>query len=132
LSQSLACETAVLDDFGEGGMDERMLSNKQRSWLRHVEACELAGGSMKAYAEQHRLDLQSFYLWKGRLKKLGVIDAGPERRSLDPVHVQPTVSMPEKVPGRSCIQLANGISIEAPGDFDAAALTALLDVAMRL
>ena len=64
-------------------MDERMLSDKQRGWLSHVEACELTGGSMKAYAEQHALDLQSFYLWKGRLKKLGIIDAGPERRSLD-------------------------------------------------
>ena len=113
-------------------MDERMLSDKQRSWLSHVEACELTGGSMKGYAEQHALDLQSFYLWKGRLKKLGFVDAGPERRSLDRVRLQPAVPMPEKVPGKTCIQLANGISIEAPSDFDIASLSELLAAAMRL
>jgi len=128
----LACETAVLDDFGEGGMDERMLSDKQRGWLSHVEACELTGGSMKAYAEQHALDLQSFYLWKGRLKKLGIIDAGPERRSLDRVRVQPAVPSSATGPGKTCIQLANGVNIECPGDFDGASLSELLAAAMRL
>lgn len=113
-------------------MDERMLSDQQGGWLSHVEACELTVGSMKAYAEQHALDLQSFYLWKGRLKKLGVIDADRERRSLEPVRVQPATPMPEKVPGKTCIQLANGVSIEAPGDFDVDALAALLAAAMRL
>ena len=47
------------------------LSSKQREWLDHVEACAATGGSMKAYADEHGLDLQSFYLWKGRLKKQG-------------------------------------------------------------
>jgi hypothetical protein len=113
-------------------MDERMLSDKQRGWLCHIEACELASVSMKAYAEQHALDLQSFYLWKGRLKKLGVIDTAPERRSLDPVRVHPAVPILVKVPGKTCIQLANGVSIEAPSDFDVASLSELLAVAMRL
>jgi len=113
-------------------MDERILSDQQRGWLSHVEACELTGGSMKAYAEQHALDLQSFYLWKGRLKKLGVIDADRERRSLDPVHVQPAAPMPEKVLGKTCIQLANGVNIECPGDFDGASLSELLAAALRL
>jgi hypothetical protein len=121
-----------LDDFGEGSMDEGMLSDKQRGWLCHVEACELTGGSMKAYAEQHALDLQSFYFWKGRLKKLGIIDAGPERRLLDRVRVQPAVPSSAAGPGKTCIQLANGVSIEAPGDFDVDALAALLAAAMRL
>ncbi len=47
-------------------MDGRVLNEKQRSWLNHVEACAAEGTSMKAYAEQHGLDLQNFYFWKGQ------------------------------------------------------------------
>ena len=54
-------------------MNTRDLSDKQRIWLEHVEACVAGGGSMKAYADRQGLDLQSFYLWKGRLKKLELV-----------------------------------------------------------
>jgi hypothetical protein len=43
--------------------------------------------------------------------------------------------MPAGLPrdaGKACIQLTNGVSIECPGDVDAAALAALLSAAMRL
>jgi hypothetical protein len=36
-------------------MGEITLSDKQRGWLQHVEACTAAGGSMKVYAERHGL-----------------------------------------------------------------------------
>jgi hypothetical protein len=54
-------------------MNTRDLSDRQRIWLEHVEACVAGGGSMKAYADRQGLDLQSFYLWKGRLKKLSFV-----------------------------------------------------------
>ena len=60
-------------------MDDRELTATQRTWLTHVEACAAAGCSMKAYAEEHGLDLQSFYLWKGRLKKLGLVAGRPDQ-----------------------------------------------------
>ncbi len=113
-------------------MGRNTLSDKQRGWLTHVEACASAGGSMKIYADRHGLDLQSFYLWKGRLKKLGLVEAKPERQSLEPVCVQPPVPIPAKDQGRTCIQLANGVSMECPGEFEADALAALLKLAMRL
>ncbi len=47
-------------------MDDRELTDTQRIWLTHVEACAASGGSMKAYAKEHGLDLQNFYLWKGQ------------------------------------------------------------------
>jgi hypothetical protein len=111
-------------------MGRNTLSDKQRGWLGHVEACTLSGGSMKAYAEAHGLDLQQFYFWKGRLKKSGLVDAMQEGGSAEPVRVSP--GAPRPMGGKTCIQLANGISIEVPGDFNAATLTELLDVALRL
>ena len=52
-------------------MGGNTLSDKQRGWLEHIEACASGGGSMKVYAEHHGLNLQRFYFWKGRLKKSG-------------------------------------------------------------
>ena len=113
-------------------MDERILSDKQRSWLGHVEACVASGGSMKAYADKHALDLQTFYLWKGRLKKLGLVNGLSDPGSFEPVGMQLPVPVAAEVQGKTCIQLANGVSIECPCEFDAAALTALLVAALRL
>lgn len=59
------CQIFAPRSLDEGGMDGRDLSDRQRAWLNHVEACTAAGISMKAYAEQHGLDLQTFYFWKG-------------------------------------------------------------------
>lgn len=107
-------------------MSGHKLSDKQRGWLEHIEACVASGGSMKAYAEEHGFDLQSFYLWKGRLKKLGVVEAACRSVSVGPVRVGSPVH------GKASIQFANGVSIEVPPGFDAASMTELLKVAMRL
>jgi len=104
------------------------LSEKQRNWLDHVTACGKAEVSMKAYAEKHGLDLQQFYFWKGQFRKLGVIDAGQNRRAIAPASATPAQHLDSK----TRIQLANGVSIEAPGDCDADALVALLKLAVRL
>jgi hypothetical protein len=110
-------------------MDDRELTDTQRIWLTHVEACAAAGCSMKAYAEEHGLDLQSFYLWKGRLKKLGLV-AGPPDQPTPRLQALPQTRRPENRCTR--IELANGISIEAPDDIDGDALCALLRAAIGL
>lgn len=111
-------------------MDDRDLTDTQRIWLTHVEACVAGGGSMKAYAEKHGLDLQSFYLWKGRLKKLGLV-AGradhPTPRLQALAAATPTHRPPNR---RTRIELANGITIEAPHDIDGDALCTLLRTAL--
>ena len=87
---------------------------------------------MKAYAERHGLDLQQFYFWKGQLRKLGVIDAEQNRRKAELASTASAARVRNKNEGKTSIQLANGVSIEAPGDCDANALASLLKLAMQL
>ena len=113
-------------------MDDREFTDTQRIWLTHVEACAVAGCSMKAYAEEHGLDLQSLYLWKGRLKKLGLVagrlnQAAPRLQALP--FGAPTHRPKDR---RTRIELANGITIEAPHDIDGEALCTLLRSAIGL
>jgi hypothetical protein len=117
-------------------MNTRDLSDKQRIWLEHIEACVAGGGSMKAYAEAHGLDLQSFYLWKGRLKKLGFVDvvSDAERRKTGVAAVGPaalvqvaiSTTSDRRAAARMRIELAGGISIEAPQDINADVLCDLV------
>jgi len=98
----------------------------------HVDACASAGCSMKAYAEEHGLDLQSFYLWKGRLKKLGLV-AGRSEQGTPRLQVLPLgAPMHRSHDRRTRIELANGITIEAPHDIDGDALCTLLRSAIGL
>jgi len=106
-------------------MDDRKLTDMQRSWLTHVEACAAGGGSMKAYAEEHELDLQNFYLWKGRLKKLGLVAGRPDQAT-PRLQVLSLGTPARSDDRRTRIELANGITIEAPHDIDSDALRALL------
>ncbi len=80
---------------------------------------------MKAYAEEHGLDLQSFYLWKGRLKKLGLVAGRPDQPRLQAL---PQTRRTDN--RRTRIELANGISIEAPHDIDGDALCMVLRAAL--
>jgi hypothetical protein len=73
--------------------------------------------------------ISTFYFWKGRLRKIGLIDPAPPPASIEPARITPA-GAPRKA-GKACIQLSNGVSIECPGDVDATALAALLS-AMRL
>ena len=114
-------------------MERSELSERQSWWLAHVEACDLTGASMKAYADRHGLNLASFYCWKGQLKELGVLDGGgpgvrPSAACLVPVKVTPASSGAAVAVTR--IELASGIAIEAPWDLDADALCDLLRVAL--
>ena len=114
------------------GMDEQELTDPQRIWLTHVEACAAAGCRMKAYAEEHRLDLQSFYLWKGRLKKLGLVAGRPDQPT-PRLRVLPLAASTHRPYNRRTrIELTNGIIIEAPYEIDGDALCTLLRTALAL
>ncbi|MFY0611003.1 MAG: transposase [Hyphomicrobiaceae bacterium] len=93
------------------------MTSTQQFRLEHVEACAAAGVSMKSYAERYGLNLQSFYGWKGQLKKRGLVS--PPLSSRDANAMMPVAVVaspgPRVVSGPSArISLANGVTIEVP------------------
>ena len=65
---------------------ERTLTEPQRFWLNHYQACEAANQSLAAYAREQGLKLESFYRWKRRLGQLGLIEsASPQIRATEPL-----------------------------------------------
>ena len=107
------------------------LTSRQQFWLEHVEACEAAGVSMKAYAERRGLNLQSFYGWKGQLKRRGLLS--PAHSSADDNGMLPVafVASPEPSPGAR-VSFANGITIEVPPGVPPEALVRLIGAAMNV
>lgn len=47
------------------------LTERQRYWLGHVEACERSGQTTKAYAEVHGLSTSMMYSWRKELTNPG-------------------------------------------------------------
>lgn len=110
-------------------MDRKDLTAPQALWLEHLEACAAAGKSMKAYAEVNGLNLQNFYVWKGRLKRLGVLAPTTATGS---GNAFVSVSMrPHQSQSSAHIKLSNGIAIEVPGSIDAQAMARLIKVALE-
>ena len=83
---------------------------------------------MKAYAEAHELDLQSFYLWKGRLKKLGLVAVSKHAHDAAAAAIIPVTLCPTPRPPKAHtrIELPSGIIIEVPQHVDAETLCDLL------
>lgn len=80
------------------------LTERQRFWLEHLRAC--GSGSLKAYAEQHALEVSALYEAKSRLKRKGMLDAAPAR------FVRVQRDTPELSPALWRIHLRNGTLVE--------------------
>ena len=80
------------------------LTERQRFWLEHLRAC--GSGSLKAYAEQHALEVGALYEAKSRLKRKGMLDAPPAR------FVRVERDTPELSPALWRIHLHNGTLVE--------------------
>lgn len=84
---------------------------------------------MKTYAEQHGLNLQSFYCCKGQLKKRGLLS--PRTSSTDANAMMPVAFVTSPQPRPSArISLANGITIEVPAGISPEALVHLIGAAI--
>jgi hypothetical protein len=57
------------------------LTERDRYWLGHHEACEKSGLSAKAYARKHRLSIHGLYQARKRLRGLGALAAAGSRPS---------------------------------------------------
>ena len=107
------------------------LTERQRYWLDHLEACEESGETTKAYASLHGLSVSMMYSWRKELTVRGVLRRQSNRTrapGFDRVQVvEPGVS------GGVCrITLPNGVQIEICGVFDGATQTKLFESLMRL
>ena len=111
------------------------LTSTQQFWLDHIEACAAAGVSMKAYAERYGLNLQSFYGWKGQLKKLGAVSPAPsptDANAMIPVSVAASSQPRFALAPAARISLANGVAIEVPSGVSPEALARLIGAAMAV
>ena len=107
------------------------LTERQRYWLDHLNACEALGETTKAYAELHGLSVSMMYSWRKELTIRGVYSrhsGGTRSPRFDRVQV-----FDSKVPtGAWRIALPNGVQIEIYGVVDGAAQTKLFESLMRL
>lgn len=128
---------------GEARQGGEALSERDRYWLRHHEACAGSGESAKGYAEQRGLSIHALYQSRKRLRAIGAL-APAERRGSTPLpprrperarvsfsKVGSVVPMPSASP-RYRVRLANGASLEWEGAVATPELEALLQVVGRL
>ena len=78
-----------------GSRPEQELTEAQRFWLKHYQACQMANQSLAEYARAHGLAIKSFYYWTRRLRQLKAIESEPQRQQppqplFHPVRVQRT------------------------------------------
>lgn len=107
------------------------LSERQRYWLEHLEACERSGQTTKAYAQAHELSISMMYSWRKKLVRRGiwVRSLGTSvAKGFARVQVVDT----ESPVSEWRIALPNGVQIGFSGAVDEALLTTVLGVVRRL
>lgn len=113
----------------EEALSEPQLTEVQRFWLQHYQACQASGKSQVDYAREHGLAVKSLYSWKKRLQHIGAVDAGV---SATPPVFQKVQLAPVAAAGIQCqIQFANGLACELAG-LDEPVLEHLLLIVSRL
>ncbi len=108
---------------------EARLTPGQRQWLRHLRTAERSGGTIKEYASQRGLSVQSLYQAGRRLRRLGVIEPRLQRRR--ETAKSPFVKVEPPAPRREAglawrIRLPNGLVFESSVPLAQGALLSLL------
>ena len=96
------------------------LTDTQRHWLEHLQACEASGNGIAAYAAEHGLDAKAMYTGKKTLVKKGVLPRTRRRRF---ARAQVTTAVNDNA---WRIQLTNGVSVAFSGAVDAKTLSTVL------
>ena len=99
---------------------EISLTEKQRHWLEHLQACEASSKGIAAYAAEHGLDAKAMYTGKKTLVKKGVLPC-TRRRRFARAQVKATVT-----DAAWRVQLTNGVSVAFSGAVDAQTLRTVL------
>ena len=102
------------------------LTERQRFWLKHIQACEASGKSIAAYSAEQGIVAQAMYGGKKVLVKKGMLPATRPARFQRVQVVEATLSSQWR------ISLPNGVSVAFVGEVDGQALTAILHSAASL
>jgi hypothetical protein len=102
------------------------LTDRDRYWLEHIQACETSGKRMIAYAAEHGLGVRAMYEGKRQLVKKGVLPRTRTSRFQRARVVDPVVSSEWR------IQLPNGILVAFSGTVDAGSLATVLNTVAAL
>jgi len=102
------------------------LTDNQRHWLAHLQACEASGKGIAAYAAEHGLDAKAMYTGKKTLVKKGVLPRTLRRRFAR-AQVKTAVTN-----NTWRIQLTNGVSVAFSGAVDAQTLRTILVTAVAV
>ena len=105
---------------------ETFLTEQQRCWLKHVQACEVSGKRITEYATENGIGVRAMYDGKRSLVKKGVLPRTHAARFQRAQVVDPVVS------SEWLIQLQNVVSVEFAGSVDAGALAAVLNAVAAL
>ena len=103
-----------------------VLTDRQRYWLEHIQACEASGKSIAEYAAAQEFGAQAMYAGKSALVKKGVLPA------LQPTRFQRVQVMEATLSSQWRIGLPNGVSVAFVGEVDGQALTTILHSAASL
>ncbi len=107
------------------------LTERQRYWLEHVQACEESGLSSKAYAEANQLSVSMLYSWRRDLVAKGAWPSPAQLKTpvgFDRVEIGAL--------GRPVsewrIVLPNGVEVGFSGGVEGSTLSSVLEVVGRL
>jgi len=103
-----------------------VLTERQRYWLVHIQACEASGKSIVEYAAAQEFTAQTMYAGKSTLVKKGILPA------LRPTRFQRVQVLEAPNSRQWRIGLPNGVSVAFAGEVDARTLTTVLSSAASL
>ena len=102
------------------------LTERQRYWLEHVQACETSGKSIAEYAAEHGVHVRAMYSGKKMLVNKGVLPV------TQPTRFQRVQVVEAAASNQWRIGLPNGVSVAFAGEVDSRALTTVLNVSASL
>ena len=102
------------------------LTDRQRYWLEHIQACETSGKSMAEYAASKDIAVRAMYSGRKTLLNKGILPAE------QPVRFQRVEVMESAVSKQWRIGLPNGVSVAFSGEVDARSLTTVLSVSATI
>ena len=99
-------------------------TERQRYWLKHVNAADLSNGTIAEYAIENAVSLKGLYQWKTKLLKLKLYPPAVSSPGLDFVAVKPSspppinpVIQPAHMDRSGCtVILTNGTQIDFHGE----------------